>query len=477
MPSYSRKYGDDVGSSGRKYGSNSKWGRGSDFKSASGRYFAISAAERAAERAAAAARAAAARRAAMKAVTDKAKAAIAHAAKNNPLPVLKAATTPKIAAKDLISSAATLPARKVASIAENVQDGNKVWAIVKATIIKPGTVVVQSVAEQAVTDYANSQQPGLGDALAFAGPALHRGNIAASAAGLRAKGKAKKTSCDSNSFDPNTPVLMADGSQKAISDIKVGDRVLATDPTTGRTASREVTDVRSHVSERQLVEVNVGDGKVVATDEHPFWVASDNRWSHAIDLKPGHRLETADHRDATVTGTRSWSEVRLVYNLTVDTDHTYYVVAGTQSVLVHNDDEGSGPADCDVKAAAMFHADILAKVPNSKRSGASEVVIAVTGEQYEAGSATGFKPYLVPKVSDILDRHTGPRGNGHGQCGLVQCLSAMYEDGVDPRGATVAAYMVRSPGNRNYGHEMGPCDSCAPFVEALDLKFVTKWKE
>jgi len=89
-----------------------------------------------------------------------------------------------------------------------------------------------------------------------------------------------------------------------------------------------------------LVEVGVasdaGRGSVVATDEHPFWVESEKRWSNAVDLKPGHRLETGDHRDATVTGTRSWSETRRVYNLTVDTDHTYYVLAGQTPVLTHN---------------------------------------------------------------------------------------------------------------------------------------------
>ncbi|MFI9455912.1 polymorphic toxin-type HINT domain-containing protein [Amycolatopsis sp. NPDC052450] len=106
-----------------------------------------------------------------------------------------------------------------------------------------------------------------------------------------------------------------------------------------------------------LVEVGVaseaGRGSVVATDEHPFWVASEKRWSNALDLKAGHRLETGDHRDATVTGTRSWSETRRVYNLTVDGDHTYYVLAGQTPVLTHN---------CDLTAYAdslrpKFHKD------------------------------------------------------------------------------------------------------------------------
>ncbi|WP_162890399.1 Imm32 family immunity protein [Streptomyces olivoreticuli] len=41
-----------------------------------------------------------------------------------------------------------------------------------------------------------------------------------------------------NSFTPETLVVMADGSTKPIKDIQIGEKVLATDPTTGRTEAR-----------------------------------------------------------------------------------------------------------------------------------------------------------------------------------------------------------------------------------------------
>jgi hypothetical protein len=44
-----------------------------------------------------------------------------------------------------------------------------------------------------------------------------------------------------HSFDPATPVLMADHTTKPIKDIKVGDMVLATDPATGKTTAQPVT--------------------------------------------------------------------------------------------------------------------------------------------------------------------------------------------------------------------------------------------
>ncbi|MER6666710.1 polymorphic toxin-type HINT domain-containing protein [Amycolatopsis japonica] len=106
----------------------------------------------------------------------------------------------------------------------------------------------------------------------------------------------------------------------------------------------------------------------VVTDEHPFWVSSEKRWSNAVDLKAAHRLETGDHRDATVTGTRSWSETRRVYNLTVDTDHTYYVVAGQTPVLTHNCGREaravaqSASADATMSAAARFRSTDMVSI-------------------------------------------------------------------------------------------------------------------
>ncbi|RKT52476.1 RHS repeat-associated core domain-containing protein [Saccharothrix australiensis] len=340
------RYADDVAGGARKYGDNLAGAarrNAADFGKAAAR----EAAQSAARRAAAAAAAAAARRAAMEAVTKRAKAAIAHAAKNNPLPVLQAVLKPRIALKDLVSSAPNLPARQVSALAENVQDVNKVWETVKATIIKPGTNVVQSVGEQVVSDFANSQVPGVGDLLGLLGPSRKRGNGAARDSGDRARGEVNGTcpvSLDRNSFSGDTPVLMADGSLKPIKDVRVGDEVVATDPTTGERGVRTVTDTRSHESERLnyriTIRTDAGTDTVVATDEHPFWVESLQRWVDAEDLRPGYAFETADHRPATVIGSTSFGDALRVHNLTVDGLHTYHV--GVANVLVHNED----PAVC-----------------------------------------------------------------------------------------------------------------------------------
>jgi hypothetical protein len=80
---------------------------------------------------------------------------------------------------------------------------------------------------------------------------------------------------------------------------------------------------------------------VIATDGHPFWVAGDlKKWVKAADLKPGMWLRTGAGTFVQITAIKAWTEHEQVHNLTVDTDHTYYVEAGTTPVLVHNSNCG-----------------------------------------------------------------------------------------------------------------------------------------
>ncbi|MEV6163937.1 polymorphic toxin-type HINT domain-containing protein [Streptomyces sp. NPDC052052] len=154
------------------------------------------------------------------------------------------------------------------------------------------------------------------------------------------------TTCPiSNSFTPGTRVLMADGTTKPISKVKIGDEVLATDPETGETKPRKVTaEIKGH-GLKHLVQVTIdidgarGDktASVTATDGHPFWVAELNTWVDATDLKPGEQLRTTTGVQVDIQTVKRWTALdETVYNLTVDDLHTYYVLAGATPVLVHN---------------------------------------------------------------------------------------------------------------------------------------------
>ncbi|MFI9387764.1 polymorphic toxin-type HINT domain-containing protein [Kutzneria sp. NPDC052558] len=143
-----------------------------------------------------------------------------------------------------------------------------------------------------------------------------------------------------NSFTASTPVEMTDGSQKPISDVHVGEQVLATDPTTGQSADKPVTDVIVGQGLKHLVDVTIGDGgataSVTATENHPFWVDNLSKWVDAGQLAMGEKLRTDSGREVTVVALHRYDENTKVYNLTVDGAHTYYVSSGGLTVLVHN---------------------------------------------------------------------------------------------------------------------------------------------
>ncbi|MFB9300428.1 polymorphic toxin-type HINT domain-containing protein, partial [Kibdelosporangium philippinense] len=152
-----------------------------------------------------------------------------------------------------------------------------------------------------------------------------------------------KTCRIGNSFTPDTPVLMADGSHKPIEDVLIGDQVVATDPVTNTTAARAVTRVIVGEGSKNLVRVTVDKaGTIETTDGHPFWLDVRGRWLEAKDLAPGDVLRFADGRRGAVTAVRKHTEVRKVFNLTVADIRTFYVTAKLangqvwRDILVHN---------------------------------------------------------------------------------------------------------------------------------------------
>jgi RHS repeat-associated protein len=148
-----------------------------------------------------------------------------------------------------------------------------------------------------------------------------------------------------NSFIPGTLVQLADGTTKPIEDLVVGDIVLATDPQTGTTAPKEVAASIVGTGDKVLVDITVdtdgpaGDATAIitATGGHPFWVPATKTWTKAVDLQAEEWLQTASGAPAKVIGTHTRNLTATVHNLTVADIHTYYVLAGNTSILVHND--------------------------------------------------------------------------------------------------------------------------------------------
>jgi RHS repeat-associated protein len=142
-------------------------------------------------------------------------------------------------------------------------------------------------------------------------------------------------SCSLNSFTARTRVLLADGRQIPISKVKPGMKVLASDPATGTTAARRVDAVVVHSGKHTMVDLAFADGSnITATDRHPFWDASTDQFTYAINLHAGEQVHEADGHLLTIAKTRTYTAELTAYNLTIDGIHTYY--AGTTPVLVHN---------------------------------------------------------------------------------------------------------------------------------------------
>lgn len=146
-----------------------------------------------------------------------------------------------------------------------------------------------------------------------------------------------RTACTVNSFPGDTQVLMADGTRKAISEVRRTDEVLAADTATGQLRAEPVLSTFWHDT-NQLVDIGVtGGGRVSSTAGHRFFVV-DRGWTVVSDLRVGDRLRTQDGTVRTVTtlqDRRGLTDQR-VYDLTVDDLHTFYVLAGRSPVLVHN---------------------------------------------------------------------------------------------------------------------------------------------
>lgn len=129
---------------------------------------------------------------------------------------------------------------------------------------------------------------------------------------------------------------MADGSSKPISEVEVGDEVVATDPGTGVSGARPVVSLIRHGGEHTMVDLAFDDGsRVTATDGHPFWDVSTGLFTEAVDLMVGERVLTLEGRSLKIISVRVHGEDLTAYNLEIEGIHTYY--AGQTPVLVHND--------------------------------------------------------------------------------------------------------------------------------------------
>ncbi|MFE3657630.1 RHS repeat-associated core domain-containing protein [Streptomyces sp. NPDC059165] len=180
-----------------------------------------------------------------------------------------------------------------------------------------------------------------------------KGALAAAKARLSMSG----SSClkKPHSFLPGTKILFANGTKKSIEDVRLGDKITTTDPSTGKKVTRTVVGTIVTKDDKHFVDLTVTTAKgarasLVSTVTHPFWVENERRFIEAADLKPGMVLRTPEGEAVPVTGLRFFSERRQTHDLTVEDVHAYYVLAGATPVLVHN--TGGNGHMCDISVTS-----------------------------------------------------------------------------------------------------------------------------
>jgi RHS repeat-associated protein len=217
--------------------------------------------------------------------------------------------------------------------------------------------------------------------------------------------------CGGMSFSAGTRVLLATGKTVPISELKPGDKVLATNIRTGKTQTEPVTAVLvHHDTDLYHLVLRIADRTAVidTTATHLFWEPGTHRWVKAATLRPGDRLR-ADGSVATVTGGYApAARAGWMWDLTVRSDHDFYAGTAAAPVLVHNcpTTASTEPPDPSERSAA--------KGPTPKWKQIAE--IALTGVANFFSHPEAGKPYAFPITRNlqsplVLEVETGQGGS------------------------------------------------------------------
>lgn len=188
-------------------------------------------------------------------------------------------------------------------------------------------------------------------------------------------------------FVAGTLVLTAAG-LVAIENVKVGDKVIATNPETFETAEKEVLETYIR-KVPQLVHLVINKELIVTTIDHPFYV-KEIGFVNAGELKIGEQLINSDGEICFVEKkTMELCETsETVYNLQVEDYHTYYV--GESEILVHNADYAK-QVRANAEKGKEFEKQQFEKLLAEEPDTVGQITIKVneTGERVRVDFASG----------------------------------------------------------------------------------------
>ncbi|MFN8635252.1 MAG: RHS repeat-associated core domain-containing protein [Chloroflexota bacterium] len=250
-----------------------------------------------------------------------------------------------------------------------------------------------------------------------------------------------------NSFSGDT-LVATDHGERRIDGLRIGDRVLAYDEESGETSYQLVTATVSH-QDAAIVRLMLDGQPLEATPEHPFSIQGRG-WVHAEDLHPGDRVLRAFGGTGTVTSVTLKRHLQVMYNLSVDGAHTFFV--GDDEWLVHN---------------TFFDGPTLAQAAHD----AHQLLPGGLGRStVAAGIKDGNLWYAVFH---------------HTRRGTEAAVRILTEHGLDVlpspvhRGSTTHAerqlWYFGARGNIGISNQSGPCRFCKPFFDWFRDTVVTSY--
>lgn len=210
---------------------------------------------------------------------------------------------------------------------------------------------------------------------------------------IHEKSLAEKGGC----FAAGTKILMIDGTEKNIEDIKVGDRVASlVDPASTILTEGTVQKTWEHLVPEYLLINN----KIRVTAEHQ--VFSNGRFTEAGLLQKGDWLLSHKGEKEIIRSIEKIRKITRVYNFQVNPTHTYFA----DGFYVHNE-KGGGPRELFTDAAlfktietdSQGKAEINFKLPDNITSW--RVTAQAIGENLTVGATTMQIPVSLPAFIDV----------------------------------------------------------------------------
>lgn len=204
-------------------------------------------------------------------------------------------------------------------------------------------------------------------------------------------------------FVAGTMILTASG-LVAIENIKVGDKVISTDPNTGITEEKAVLETFRRTA-TEFVHLTIRGEQIITTHDHPFYVIGKG-FVNAGKLKTSDKLLDTHGKPLEINDIafESTGLPTKVFNFKVEKYHTYY--ASNICIFVHNSDCAPRRPVKDVKKVEE-HPD--GSVTYTKSINGKDVSVTYSKEGYP-----DFSPYTHPEYSEPVQiEYTGNRTNDY----------------------------------------------------------------